>query len=86
MLKLRRPMPNSSTNARGWPAISPQSVTGLSGRVAGLDDVWPAPQDRRRERLAEMADLGIVAVGGHQILHQVVRADRDEIDAAAACR
>ena len=29
MLKLRRPMAKSSTKARGWPAISPQSVTGL---------------------------------------------------------
>ena len=37
-------------------------------------------QHRRAERLAQMADARIVAVGGHQILHQIVGADRDEID------
>ena len=37
-------------------------------------------QHRRAERLAQMADLRIVAVGRHQVLHQVVGADRNEID------
>ena len=36
MLNRRRPMPSRSTNAIGWPAISPQSVTGLPASL----QVW----------------------------------------------
>ena len=80
MLKLRRPMPNSSTKARGAPAISPHSVTGVSAALQAAMTLVKHAQHRRAERLAQVADLGIVAVGRHQVLHQVVRADRDEVD------
>ena len=75
-------MPKRTRTDRGWPAISPQSGHGRPGPLAGVEDHLEHPEDRRAERLAEVGDLGIVAVGGDQVLDQVVRADRDEVGLA----
>ena len=37
-------------------------------------------RERRGQRLAEVADFRVVAVGCHEILNEVVGADGDEID------
>ncbi len=82
MLNRRRPMPKSTRTDRGWPAISPQRVTGVPVRWQASQDHAEHPEDRRAQRLAEVRDLGIVAIGGHEVLDQVVGADRDEIGLA----
>ena len=48
--------------------------------AAGVGDVLERAQDRRRERVEAAGDARVAAVGGEQELHQVVRADGEEID------
>ena len=40
MLNRRRPMPKRTRTERGWPAISPQSVTGVPVRWQAAKTVW----------------------------------------------
>ena len=80
MLKLRRPIPSRRKTARGWPAISPQSVTGFFGANAGPNDAGEGPDHRGAEGLAEMAHLRVVPIGRHQVLHEVIGTDRYEVD------
>ena len=80
MLKLRKPIPEQQHETPRLPGHFSAQGDGLRGLVAGADEVGQHMQDGGRHGLAEMAHLGIVAVGGHQILDQVVRADGNEID------
>ena len=40
MLNRRRPMPKRTRTDRGWPAISPQSVTGVPVRWQASRTIW----------------------------------------------
>ena len=51
----------------------------FAGRVTGLDDGAEHTQDGGRERFAKMAHLRIIAVCRHEVLHEIVRADGNEI-------
>ena len=51
-------------------------------RWQAVEDHLEHPEDRRAERLAEVGHLGIVAIGRHQVLDQVIGPDRDEVGLA----
>ena len=48
--------------------------------AAGVGDVLERAQDRRRERIEAAGDARIAAIDGVKELHQIVRADGEEID------
>jgi hypothetical protein len=51
----------------------------LVGSAARLDHHGQRLEHRWGERLAEVAHLGVVAVRGHQVLHQIVRTHGDKV-------
>ena len=62
-------------------ASSPHSVTGLSLGLALVGDRLEHAQHRRGEGIEALGDALVAAVGGVEELQQVVRADRQEVDA-----
>src|SRR5271170_5397528 len=54
----------------------------LAGGAGDVDDLGDSRDHSRMERLVQVRNLGIVAVGGEQVLDQVIGADREEINLA----
>ena len=82
MLNRRRPMPKRARTDAGLTRHLSADRDGGPGPLAGVEDHLEDPEDGRAERLAEVRDLGVVAVGGDEVLDQVVGADRDEVGLA----
>jgi hypothetical protein len=64
----------------GRPPSSPQSVTGLPCAFGFLHDQPHGAQSRRAQRIIAARKLRVAAIGGEEELHQVVGADRGEVD------
>ena len=80
-------MPISAIASSGRPPISPHTRTGTSAAAAASSDAPQEAQDRRAQPVVALGQPRIGAVGGEQELGQIVGADRQEIDlAAAGCR
>jgi len=74
----RSPSPSRTQQKRGSPAMSPHIDTGLPalGRRCHLLD---QAQDRRVQRVVEVAHVFVLAVSSQGVLDQVVGADGEEI-------
>ena len=75
----RRPSPISIHASSGSPAMSPHIATGLPARSAPSTICLQRPQDRRVQRVVEVADVLVLAVGGQRVLDEVVGADAEEV-------
>ena len=77
--RLRRPSPRRIQASIGSPAMSPHIATGLPSLFAALDGLLERPQDGRVQRVVEVADVLVLAVGGQRVLDEVVGADAEEV-------
>ena len=63
----------------GLPPISPHTADAAADRLGPLGDQPQGAQVRRAQRVETVGDEAVLAVGREEILHQVVRSDRQEI-------
>ena len=75
------PSPTRTRAPAGSPASSPQTATGMPAARPG-DHRCDRPEDGGVERVLELRERGVRAIGGQDVLRQVIRADAEELDPA----
>ena len=75
----RSPRPISTQVQHRSPAMSPHIATGHAGLLRRDDDLAQRAQDRRVERVVEVADVLVLAVGRQRVLDEIVGADAEEV-------
>ena len=74
-----KPRATRAKASSGRPAISPQTLTGVPVSAQARWICLQRPKRRRRQRVVAVGHPRVPAVGGEQILHQVVGPDADEV-------
>ena len=82
MLSSRTPSPASCTAASGSPASSPHTPTQRPCASAAATTCAMSASTGGRAASSRPATRRVAALGGHRVLREVVRADREEVDLA----
>ena len=74
----RSPRPISANAMSGSDAISPHTLTSWPAAGRGVADHADQPQHRGMQRREPRREIGVAAVDGQRVLHEIVGADAEE--------
>ena len=86
MDRSRSPRPSRSQVSEGSLAMSPQIEMGTPRPRRVVDHLLEEAEDGGLQRLAQMRDVDVLAIGRERVLDEVVRADAEERRTSRASR